>query len=846
MPAVIDPPEGVDKQGGPVTLAVAPWELTDTPAGACPSPDALDVLPLRWRATSVPGTVAGTVWQAAGPTLDYDAYDWWYRTSFLAPVETARVWLRLDGLATVAQVWLNGGKILDACNMFVGHRIDITATLRPQNQLFIAFRALLPALQARRGRPRWRTALVDHQNLRWFRTTLLGRIPAWTAPLAPVGPWRAVAVELAQVVELTELNLQTRVAAGCPHLRLRCFATTTGNGQIRAARLRLGGEIHELAMEAADGGGIALAVDLTLPALPLWWPHTHGTPARVSCAVELEVAGTWVSRSLGRVGFKQLDVEQDGGSLRLRINDSDVFCRGACWTPLDVTSLQASRAQLRLALTQARDCGVNMLRVVGTMVYECDHFYELCDELGILVWQDFMFANMDYPLTDEAFRAEADAEVRFQLVRLQRYACIAAYCGGSEVAQQAAMVGLPASEWTNEFFSTTVAQHCRELHPATAYFPSTPWGGALPFHVGTGLSHYYGVGAYRRPLTDARTAKVRFTTECLGFSNVPDAQFIARMFPGRTPAPHDPRWKARVPRDAAAGWDFEDIRDHYLGLLFKVDPIALRSVDPIRYYALSRVVTGEVMQSVFSQWRDPASGCAGGLVWFLRDLQPGAGWGILDSTGGAKAACWYLKRAWAPQTVRLTDEGLDGLRIHVINDRAAPLEAELQLEMFQSGRVRTASARTAVHVPPRSSVTLQGDTLLGYFSDSTCAYGFGPPKHDVVAVRLVRPADRLLLGEDFYFPGGLGLPTQRPEGVSCEAQWTAEGKVAVTLRSDVFLQAVNVDSPDASADDNYFHVTPGHDKQLLFTLSDAASTSFKADFEALNLSVSLAVRLQRK
>ena len=116
-----------------------------------------------------------------------------------------------------------------------------------------------------------------------------------------------------------------------------------------------------------------------------------------------------------------------------------------------------------------------------------------------------------------------------------------------------------------------------------------------------------------------------------------------------------------MPRDSGAGWDFEDVRDHYLQELFKVDAVRLRSFDMPRYLELSRVVTGEVMHAVYSEWRSSFSRCAGGLVWFFKDLWPGAGWGIVDSRGFPKAAYYYLRRAWQPRQVTITDEGLDGL-----------------------------------------------------------------------------------------------------------------------------------------------------------------------------------------
>jgi beta-mannosidase len=160
---------------------------------------------------------------------------------------------------------------------------------------------------------------------------------------------------------------------------------------------------------------------------------------------------------------------------------------------------------------------------------------------------------------------------------------VVAFCGGSEVEQQAAMFGAPRESWTNDFFSDSLPRLLAKHAPGAAYWPSTPTGGALPFHVGEGLAHYYGVGAYRRPLEDVRLARVKFTPECLGFSNVPEGENLRKLSEAGTVPPHDPAWKRGVPRDTGPGWDFEDVRDHYLERLYGIDAAELRS-----WRALSR------------------------------------------------------------------------------------------------------------------------------------------------------------------------------------------------------------------------------------------------------------------
>ena len=218
-------------------------------------------------------------------------------------------------------------------------------------------------------------------------------------------------------------------------------------------------------------------------------------------------------------------------------------------------------------------------------------------------------------------------------------------------------------------------------------------------------------------------------------------------------------------------------------------------------------------------------------MWFYRDLWPGAGWGITDSTGERKAALWYLKRAWAPVSVHLVDEGLDGYAIHAINETAHALEAIVEIEMYKDGLPAAPSAQSTITIPARGAVSLKADSLLGYFSDATNAYRFGPAKYDVVTARLLRADSGESLAEDFRFPTGLDLPLQREACVSSQAVRRADGSIEITLRSDAFLQSVSVACDGFSPSDNYFHLAPNQEKRLVFT----GNGTLHATLEALNL-----------
>jgi beta-mannosidase len=782
-------------------------------------PTGLDAARLDWCPATTPSTAASALRAASKWTfddrVDFDSSDWWWRCDFSAEAggsPSLRA-LRFGGLASIAEVWLNGTSILKSENMFLEYDVPVDGLLGRQNELVVCCRSVGAALKARRPRPLWRTRVVEAQQLRWLRTTLLGRIPAWTPSAAPVGPWRPVSLEDRTLLSAVRADVRARIEIDCGIVDVALFIDVKGSTP-ESVTLRVGSLTATLAVSPGDSPHQVVARgSVMVPDAARWWPHTHGSQPRYPVEATVLVDGDSVRVDLGAVAFRELEVSHESGGFGLRINRVDVFCRGACWTTMDAVSLAATPEAYRSTLEAVRAAGMNMIRICGPFFYEDDALYDACDDLGIVIWQDYAFANMDYPGDDPQFAAAVEHEARAFLDRTQTCASLVVLCGNSEVEQQAAMMGAPREVWRSPLFEKTLARISGELRPDVPYWPSTPSGGGLPFLTDTGTSHYFGVGAYMRPLDDARRAGVRFATECLAFANVPDAAVVDELMKSGGTPPQDPRWKARTPRDGAAGWDFEDVRDHYLRALFAVDPVVIRYSDAARYLALSRVVTGEVMAATFAEWRRAGSNCKGALVWFLRDLWPGAGWGLLDADGRPKAAYHYLRRTLQPTAVLLIDEGLNGLDAHVVNDGPRQLDAELRVSFFR-GEVTVANATGPVRVGARSVVKVRIAELLGHFLDLTHAYRFGPPSHDVTVATLVDRSTGTLRGEAFHFPGG--MPSQQEADVGLEAVATAAeaGAWKLILRTQRLAQSVELSVIGFEPDDNYFHVAPRGTKEV--------------------------------
>ncbi len=811
---------------GQETAALVDWRACAVPPKTVDGPQALEALvaqgggAARWVAASRAAPVAAILrdageWSLDGPARRFDAEEWWYRARFprgRAADETA---LCFDGLATVADVWLNDAPLLSSENMFVAHEVRVDSLLRDgDNDLVIRFRALDPALAARRPRPRWRAPMVEHQQLRWIRATLLGRTPGWSPPAAVVGPWRGVRLERRFGFAVENVALVPRLLeGGGARLDVACVvrelvssggSLVSSGGSLRSetasrveAVIERAGTSHRVTLAAGADGAFAGTIDL--PRVDLWWPHTHGEPALYR--LHLLVQGrTEATVDLGSVGFRAIE---KSGDFALRVNGVPVFCRGACWTPLDPVTLTSDRAAYQAALAQAREAGMNMIRVGGTMAYESDDFYDVADALGILVWHDFMFANMDYPDEDAAFVASVETEARQFLARVQARPCIAVLCGNSEGEQQAAMWGAPRERWSPRLFHEVLPRLSAELLPGVPYWPSSAHGGAFPHEATVGTTSYYGVGAYLRPLEDARRSAVRFATECLAFANVPGE---AELPAGPSTKVHHPAWKARTPRDLGAGWDFDDVRDHYVADLFRVDPMRLRYADHERYLALGRVATGEVMASAMGEWRRQKSICGGALIWFLRDLWTSAGWGVVSAQGTPKAPYYYLKRALQPVGVHLTDEGGSGLFVHVMNEPPTPLAGELEVTLYK-GETRVASGKRAIALAGHGVAEIAAGELFEGFLDLTYAYRFGPPSHDL-AVATLHPESGQSTSA-FYFPLGLPSASAGDIGLMATVAPHDDGDFDLMLATRAFAQSVAIAVEGFTAEDDFFHIAPG-------------------------------------
>ena len=800
------------------TLELSDWQIATVIPATAPS----GIAESAWRKALVPGIASQSLAELAERI---DELEIWYRCPW--PAAYPASYLVCEGYAGVIEVYADQQLLELSDSMFTRHQLALPEFSQPPAYLYLRCLPMQAMLADKKPRPRWKTRLVSQQGWRWHRQSLLGRMPGWSYSHAPVGPFRPLHLVSAQALHCLDWQATCQLEGQHGRIVLRARLALPANSWVEMLdhwHFRVRSKLAEAALsftlhEFAGRRELLLQGELKLGQVELWWPHTHGQAVRYPLQLHLleNDQSVW-HEDLGYCAFRQVSWPNSPG-LALHINQVPVFCRGACWTPLP--GLSDDISALRQSLELVRAAGMNMLRIPGTMMYESQNFYALCDELGIMVWQDCVMANLDYPLQDASFAHNVKQEIAEFLTHRRHYASLVVICGNSEIEQQAAMLGLARDSWRHAFFQNELPALISEMALNCFYTPSSPASSsdtAWPFQANAGISHYFGVGAYLRPLSDARYAEIKFTSEALGFANLPDEVFLERHFTADQVCSTHPHWKRGIPRDQACHWDFEDVRDTYLQQIFQVQPTQLRSSDNYRYRQLSRLSSGIAMAHCLQEWRRLASPCQGALIWFWRDLVPGAGWGLLDADGQPKAAYYLLKRVLQARAVWLSDEGINGLQCHLANDSATTLHARLVVSVWRNGAQRQHQSEQLLSVPPHSQQSFNDAQFCPQFMDISYAYRFGPAQHQAVHVALYAIDDSThLISDALFLPEGWSKLPQQMQ-VDWQIQLSAlpeqPGNWHLQLQCNQLAIAVALEIPGFVADDNYFDLIPGQVRRL--------------------------------
>ena len=566
-----------------------------------------------------------------------------------------------------------------------------------------------------------------------------------------------------------------------------------------------------------------------------WWPIGYGKQPLYALDVRLGEG-----RKRKRIGFRELEVvtkeDEAGRGMVFRVNGRDIFCKGANWIPADALPSRWTKERLDSLISSAVEANMNCLRVWGGGRYESEDFYDLCDEKGLLVWQDCMFSCALYP-SDPAFLANVEAEIRHQVLRLMDRPSLALWCGNNENIGALGWFAEPKKNPMryivdyDRLNEGTVGRIVRELDPGRTWWPSSPCGGPADFadnwhSDGRGDMHFWSVWHEGKSFSEYLGVKPRFCSE-FGFQSYPGLATL------RSFAPEGER--------NVTSPSMEHHQRHARGNAIILETMSryfrMPSGFPETLY-LSQVQQAMAIKTAVEYWRSLRPLCMGTLYWQLNDVWPVSSWSSLDYGGSWKLLHYEARRFFEPLHLALIRKD-DELEAVAVNDGLEGFEGRLELWLRRlDGSVAAGFSRDA-RVGPESSALLRSLRV----SELPCK---AEEAFVEARLELVSSSGRAESREALCFlaePKRYAFPDP---GLEAELLDAEDGGLELALRCarPAFYVAPELEGVDFGGrfEDSGFHLMPGRERRLRYLGARAPldASALRASLRVMHLRMSYA------
>lgn len=830
----------------------------------------------NWHPATVPGTVH-TDLMACGLIDDpfdalneravqwVDKEDWEYRTTFDAPAsalgngtKNASHELVFHGLDTYADVYLNDSLILEADNMFRTWRVDVTALLKSSNSLRIYFHSPIKRdVEKWNSLPQKYHAINDQsENGGIFdrRVSVFARKAGyhygwdWGPRLVTSGIWRPIELVTNAGVLIDDVYTRQQTTAKLARLSQTVAINSTGDRQA-VVSVCLKDTDKPLASKRVDlkAGRNEVTLDFQIKNPRLWWTNGLGEPHLYTFTTAVETDEQRIVEDQ-RIGLRSLRVlaekDAEGREFCFELNGERVFMKGADYIPCDNFLPRVTDSIYRETIRSAVDVNMNMIRVWGGGVYEDDRFYDLCDENGLLVWQDFMFACSLYPASG-ALLDNIREEARDNIVRLRNHPCIALWCGNNECQdayygwgwregyfKQSPEIGKRVQEEFENLYFKALPELVAQLDPDVRYWPSSPSpygvmdgnGPRESSNTKNGDFHYWGVWHGGEPVSNYNVHRARFYSE-YGMQSFPEFESVKTFCPD--PQQWDIHSDVMMAHQRGGSFANSRIEGYLENEYVKPDDFA-----DLLY--VGQLMQGDAMKTAVEAHRRDKGHCWGTLIWQINDCWPVASWSTRDYYGRWKAAHYMVRHAMDDILVSpirthqcLSDEELktqgnaahpDRLEVYIVNDRRENVNGTLSISLCtMKGEVLRSEQKT---------VTLPANSSLSHYSADVATFLDGRSMADVYVTADFTPDAKSLSRSAAKTGGGLPLKSvyastycmlkpremHFPEAhISKDFGIAADGTPTVTLTADAFVRGVFLSIPGVVNPfaDNYLDLRPG-------------------------------------
>jgi len=785
----------------------------------------------QWIPATVPGTVHTDLMENGVIDDPYyrlneldvqwiDKVDWEYKTSFLADGSVLgrdRIQLDFKGLDTYADVYLNGDQILAADNMFREWKADVKEVLNEgENELRILFRSpiakglekydasefVYPGAendQAARGE-------VDGAKRVSIYTRKAGYHYGWDwgPRLVTSGIWRPVWLKAWDIACIDNLQIIQHEVSEEKASFTAVFEIEAEKN--RKAKITVKNDEKTLASASVQlqEGIQKYEVDFEIQNPQLWWTNGLGGAYLYNISGELKTGERTISEDT-RIGIRTLELvrEKDGHgtSFYFKLNGHPVFMKGANIIPNDMFVPRVTNENYRTMIETAKNSNMNMLRVWGGGVYEEDIFYDLCDENGILVWQDFMFACAMFP-NDKPFLENIRQEAIDNVKRLRNHPSIALWCGNNEILTAWNTWGwkgiaerqgsdVPGKVWQAyvDIFHKTLPEVVEEFDPSRSYWGSSPSSGlGIQADLVNGDEHYWGVWWGKEPFETYATHLARFMSE-YGFQSFPEFSSVKKYT-----APEDHDIYSEVMKSHQRSSIGNETIEYYLLKEYK------RPKDFEAFLYVNHVLQAEGIKFALEGHRRAMPFTMGSLYWQLNDVWPVASWSSTDYYRKWKALQYYVKKGFEQVLISPYEDGLK-LKVGIVNDRLEQVNAQLNLKLMDfEGRVVWERA-SLVEIPANSS--------RDYFNENKNEFLYRKDTRNLLFSAELIENGKTLSRNIFFF-----RPFKELRVPASQIDFTIAGADSgfnIELKTDKLAKNVCLQMGDEKGffSDNYFDMLPG-------------------------------------
>ncbi|MFE2428873.1 glycoside hydrolase family 2 protein [Streptomyces sp. NPDC059373] len=731
--------------------------------------------------------------------------DWMYGTA-LTPYagEHERTDLVFDGLDTAAGITLAGQPLGSTRNMHRGYRFDVTGLA---GELLVHFTSAYTEAEAVRERVGERPNAYP-EPAQYIRKMACNFGWDWGPTLVTAGIWKPVRLEHWSTARLDRVRPLVTVdqGAGRVELRLDVQRTDSGAGRRLVARAEVAGARAEVEFEDAEA-----TVVLEVADPELWWPRGYGQQPLYDVEVTLYDAGAAGDGEQAldawqrRIGFRTVELDRapdaHGTGFTLVVNGERIFARGINWIPDDPLVSRVTPERYGARLAQAAEANIDLVRVWGGGIYEADAFYDTCDELGLMVWQDFLFACAAYP-EEQPLRGEVDAEARQNVVRLMPHPSLVLWNGNNENLWGFRDWGwepeLAGASWGEGYYLGLLPRIVAELDPTRPYTAGSPWSGSWDHHPNDpahGTHHSWDVWN-RTDYADYRASVPRFVAE-FGWQAPPAYATLRRAIGEDQLAPDSPAMLHHQKAEDGNGKLERGLAPHF----------AVPEGDFDRWHYLTQVNQARAVATGIEHWRSHWPLCAGTVVWQLNDCWPVTSWSAIDGDGRLKPLYHELKRVYADRLLTLRPQG-SGVVAAAVNQSATAWRTTLTLRRTASDGTVIREASVALIAGPREVAHVGVPEEL--------VPPAGSPKEFLVAeADGLRSFHFAVPDREFAYPPPRFEVTVEPPDPGKDAGKDTVGVVvtAYTLVRDLLLQADRL-GPDASADRGLVTLLPGESVRI--------------------------------